>query len=362
MSSLLLYGSYGFVGSLVAEAAVDRGVDVILAGRDGDRVVDQVDELGRPGRRFALDDPSTVAEALDDIECVLNCAGPFSNTADPLVEACIRTGTDYVDVTGEIPVIESIHDRDGDAREAGVTLLPAAGFSVIAMDCLAAHLAERFPGASALALGVDSIRVPSVGTLRTVVEGVDTGGAIRRNGHLERVPAGWQTRWLDFGHGERPAVTVPMGDVSAAYYTTGVPNVEVYAMVPPPARLGLKSHRLLAPVLARDPVQRALKAAADLVREGPSERARERGSALVWGEAREGDVRVVSRLETPDPYVVTVDGAVAAARRVLAGDADEGFCTPAGAFGPEFVFDLERASGSFDDDEKQIESGAMPAE
>ena len=357
MSSLLLYGSYGYVGRQVAAELLERGTDPILAGRDREALAEQVFELGldresdrdRPGRRFDLEDPGVVDAALEDVDCVLNCAGPFSNTAEPLVEGCLRTGADYVDITGEIPVIESVQDRDEEAIDADVTLLPAAGFSVVPLDCLAAHVAERLPEATDLALGVDSFRVPSIGTIRTVIEGSDTGGAIRRDGELEGVPANWRTRRIDFGRGTRPAVTMPMGDVSSAYYTTGIPNVEVYALMPQPARLVLRAHPYLAPLLATKPVQWTAKKLAG-VREGPSERARERGVAYLWGEAKTDDERVVSRLRTPDPYVVTVKAAVTATERVLVGDAPDGFQTPANAFGPEFVLELTDVERFFDEE------------
>ncbi|MFC6769356.1 saccharopine dehydrogenase NADP-binding domain-containing protein, partial [Natrinema soli] len=151
MASLLIYGSYGYVGNLIAREAIDRGLDPTLAGRDRDQLREQVDDLGQPGRRFDLEDPEIVADALEDVDCVLNCAGPFSNTADALVEGCLRSETDYVDITGEIPVIESIEDRDDAAIDAGVTLLPAAALSTVPMDCLAAHLVERLPAATDLA-------------------------------------------------------------------------------------------------------------------------------------------------------------------------------------------------------------------
>ena len=352
MSRVLLYGSYGFVGRLAAREALERGIDVTLAGRDREKVKNQSDELGCRAKRFDLEGPAVVSRALEDVDCVLNCAGPFSNTAEPIVDGCLQSGTDYVDITGEIPVIERIADRDDAAENAGVTLLPAAGFSAVPMDCLGAHLHDRLPEAQNLALGVDSFRVPSVGSIVTVIEGIEDGGAVVRDGDLEDVPAAWRTREVDFGRGPRPATTMPMGDVPTAHYTTDVPNVEVYAFVPQPARFALESHRYLAPVLATPPVRLTLKGLAQLfslVREGPSERARDRGSAYLWAEARTEGERVVSRLRTPDPYEVTVDAAVTATERVLAGDAADGYQTPAGAFGPEFVFDLEGVDGFLDE-------------
>ena len=360
MPSILIYGSYGFVGSLVAHEALERGLEVVLGGRDPESVREQVEDLECPGRAFALEDPDVVREALESaaVDCVLNCAGPFSNTAAPLVEACIRSGTDYVDIAGEIPVIEGIAERDEDASEAGVTLVPAAAFSAVPMDCLAAHLTDRFPDADALALGVDSLRPPSIGTVRTVIAGAEDGGAVYLNGRLEHVPAAWRTRWIDFGRGFRGAVTMPTADVSTAHYTTGVPTVAVYAAVPQPARSLLMAHRYVAPIVASRPVSRALTLLAGMVREGPGSWSRERGSAYVWGEARDeySGERVVSRLRTPDPYVVTVDAALTAVERVIDDDVDPGYRTPARAFGPGFVLGLDGVAGFFDETTPETDS------
>lgn len=361
MSSLLCYGAYGFVGELIAREATARGADPILAGRDGEELATVARNLDQPARQFDLADPTAVRDALADVDCVLNCAGPFSNTADELVAGCLQTGTDYVDVTGEIPVIERIRGWDDLARDAGVTLFPSAAFSSVPLSCLAAHLAERRPHATQIALGADSFRIPSVGTLKTVIEGGETGGMVYRDGQLEHVPATWRNREIDFGRGVRPAVTMPLGDVSTAQAATRVPNVELYAFVPRPARLALRAHRYVAPAFAATPVQWALKQLAELAREGPSESARRRGSAYLWGEARvEGadeatQEPAVARLRTPDAYVVTVDAAVTVAERVLAGDVDAGYQTPPEAFGPEFVTELA-GMGGFVDEGRALEA------
>ncbi len=349
MATLLIYGSYGYNGRLIAEEAADRGMEPVLAGRDREALVQQASDLGLEHRRFDLSETAAAADELSDVDCVLNCAGPFSNTADELVEACIESGTDYVDITGEIPVIERVRRRSDDAEEAGVTLFPAAALSSVPMDCLAAHLVERLPEATRLALGAETFRPPSVGSVTTLLEGLEDGGAIRNEGRLEHVPAGWKSRRIDFGRGSRPAVTMPLGDVSTAHYTTGVPNVEVYVFAPPPARLALRAHRYVAPLLATGPVRESMKRVAQVVREGPSKRARKRGSTYFWGEATDDEgERVVSRLKMSDPYVVTGACALAVTERVLDGETEPGYRTPAGAFGPEFVLGIDEAEGFFD--------------
>jgi short subunit dehydrogenase-like uncharacterized protein len=349
--TLLVYGAYGYTGRLVAERAVDAGLDPVLGGRDERKLSAVGDDLDCDTRTFGLSDPETVAYALDGVDALLNCAGPFEATADPAVEACIATGTHYLDVTGEVPVFVRLHRRDAAAREAGVTVLPGVGFDVVPTDCTAAHLAEQLPEATHIDLGFETRGGLSPGTARTAIEGIANGGAARVDGTLRAEPVAARTRTIDFGAGAREAASIPWGDVATAGWTTGIGNVVVYTPVPPAARRVLAAAARLAPVLGADPVQRLLAAAVDRFVAGPDADERAAGRAFVWGEARvEADGAVVdavtSRLETPETYALTADTAVAAARRVLAGGAGPGFATPAGAFGADFVIEATDASRS----------------
>jgi short subunit dehydrogenase-like uncharacterized protein len=336
---LLVYGAYGYTGELIARRAVSRGERPILAGRSRDPLHEVADDLDCPSRRF---DVEAAADHLDGVDAVLNCAGPFARTADPMVEACLQTGTDYLDITGELGVFESLAARHAEAEAAGVTLLPGVGFDVVPTDCLARHLANRLPEARELALGFSAKGSFSGGTLRTAVSQLGSGGVVRRDGRLVQVPADWKTRRVDFGRGYREtAVTLPWGDVSTAYRTTGIPTVEVYGALPRTARWALSLSTYLRPVLSADPVVEGLQRLIDARVDGPSERERETGEVYVWGEARtaEGE-RAVSRLRTPHTYELTVTAALAAADRTLAGDAPTGYTTPGLAFGAEFVTGL----------------------
>ncbi|HKL29210.1 MAG TPA: saccharopine dehydrogenase NADP-binding domain-containing protein, partial [Natrialbaceae archaeon] len=199
--SLLVYGSYGYTGSLIAREAIDRGLSVTLAGRNRDRLREQSNDLGRPVEAVSLDDTDPLEGVVADHDAVMHCAGPFSETADPMVEACLAGGTDYLDITGEYTVLEAIAGRGAAAEAAGVTLLPAVGFDVVPSDCLAAHLADRLPSANHLALGIAVKGGPSPGTAKTAVEHLDVGGVVRRDGEIVTVPLGWRTRPIDFGEG-----------------------------------------------------------------------------------------------------------------------------------------------------------------
>jgi len=343
--TILVYGAYGYTGELVAEEMVDRGVDVVVAGRDEVRTEHLGERLGRPSRSFGVD---TAAAHVDDVDVLLNCAGPFAETYEPLVETCLETGTHYLDITGELSVFEAIAERDREAEKAGVCLLPGVGFDVVPTDCLAGHLHDRLPEATDLRLGFDPSGSISGGTLASAIEHADQGGKVRRNGDIVDVAPAHRTRRIDFGRGERTAATIPWGDVSTAYYTTGIENVEAYTAMPTAAANALNYSRLLSPVLGFPPVKETLQTLARTTMSGPSERQRREGACDVWGEATDGETTVTSRLRTPETYALTVDAATTAARRV-AEEEPVGFETPAAAFTPEFVLDLDGVEGFFDE-------------
>jgi short subunit dehydrogenase-like uncharacterized protein len=338
--SLLIYGANGYTGELIARRAAAGGVPAVLAGRNAAAVAALAAELGRDQRTFALDDPAAIDRALSGISVVLNCAGPFSRTATPLVSACLRGRAHYLDITGEIAVLEELAGRDAVARAAGIALLPGAGFDVVPSDCLAAHVARRLRSATELALAFSAGTRMSRGTALTTIENAHRGGLVRRDGKLVPVPSGWRSRRIDFGSelGTRTAITIPWGDVATAYHSTAIPNIEVYVAVPPAVRAALRAARAFGPLLAAGPVKRALEAR---VRRGPAgptaaERAR-RGSHL-WAEARDAAGRVaVARLRTPESYDLTSMTALDLATRALRGELVAGFHTPSGACGPDYI-------------------------
>ena len=335
---LLIYGANGYTGTLVARRAAAQGVAAVLAGRDGAAITALARELTLSSRVFALDDPAAVTVGLRGMGVVLNCAGPFSRTAAPLADACLRAGVHYLDITGEIAVLEALAGRDAEARAAGVTLLPGAGFDVVPTDYLAAHVAARLPSATRLALAFTAGTSLSRGTALTTIENAHQGGLVRRQGALVPVPSGWRTRRIDFGDGPRPAVTIPWGDVATAFHTTGIGNIEVYLALPLAARVGLRLARGLGPVLASPAVKRWLAARARKGPAGPSADQRARRSTRLWAEAGDDGGNVVrARLRTPEAYELTSWTALDLAGRAARGQLPIGFQTPARACGADYI-------------------------
>jgi short subunit dehydrogenase-like uncharacterized protein len=336
--SLLIYGANGYTGALVAEHAVERGLRPILAGRRDDAIRPLAERLGLEHRSFHLDRAHMIERGLEGVTVVLNCAGPFSRTARPLVDGCLSARAHYLDITGEVNVFATVADRDAEARAAGVMLLPGAGFDVVPSDCLAAHLHHRLPAALELRLAFRSGGGLSRGTALTSLEGAAGGGLVRRGGALTTVPAGHRTIAVDFGRGPVKAIAIPWGDVFTAYVTTAIPNIEVFIALPPLARIGMRATRLLGPILASRMVQGLLRSRIQAGPAGPDETQRRTSRAWLWGEARDAEGhRVVSRMQTPSGYELTRLTAVDLAARVLGGDVHPGYQTPAGAYGADYV-------------------------
>jgi short subunit dehydrogenase-like uncharacterized protein len=342
MPNFLLYGANGYTGRLVARLCREHNLSPILAGRDAAAVGRLAAEHDLEYRVFALEDSARMEAALTEVAAVLHCAGPFSRTSKPVADACLRTKTHYLDITGEAAVIEALAARDHEAKAAGVMLMPCVGFDVVPSDCLAAHLKRRLPQAVHLALGIQGTGRVSRGTATTMVENINRGGLIRRGGELTPVPAAWKTREIDFGSGAVEATTIPWGDVATAFYSTGIPNIEVYAAMPASLRRVMRLTRRLGGLLGSGAVQRFLKRRIKAQPPGPSEEERAKGKSFVWGEVRdEFGNKAVSRLRGPEGYTLTALTALAIVGHVLAGNFSVGFQTPSRAYGADLILEIE---------------------
>jgi short subunit dehydrogenase-like uncharacterized protein len=338
---ILIYGCYGYTGELIAREAVRRGYRPVLAGRDRRAVASLAGELGVEHRSFALHDPRALDEGLAGVSTVLHCAGPFTDTSRPMVDACLRRRAHYLDITGEIDVFEAAAARHDEAKRAGIMLLPGVGFDVVPSDCLAAHLKRQLASATHFTLALLPSGRLSRGTATTIVEHFHRGGIVRKGGLLTSVPLGYKTRSIDFGRGERPAITIPWGDVATAFYSTGIPNIEVYVAASTATRLGLRLSRLARPLLGSSAVKSYLKRRIRRGPPGPGPAERARRRTVIWGEVTDdAGGRAISRLTGPEGYQFTVLTALAVVEQVLAGRAPAGFQTPSRAYGPDFVLQV----------------------
>lgn len=341
-TSWLLYGAYGYTGELIAREAARRGSAPILAGRRREPLHKLADELGFDAMVLDLNDPSSLRAALENVSAVLHAAGPFTHTSRPMVDASLATATHYLDITGEMGVFESVLHRDKEARDAGVALLPGAGFDVVPSDCLAATLARALPDATHLDLAFTSDRgSASRGTLRTAVEAMPHAGAERRNGKIVGTPLAHDARRIQFDCGPRWAMTIPWGDVSTAFHTTGIPNIRVYTGTPEKRIRQLRRLRPLLPIVGTVPVKRLLQWWIGRTVVGPDAETRSGARVHLWGEVRNDlDDRREAILEVPEGYALTASAAVELTLRAVAGALEPGAWTPAGAFGPDLIAEI----------------------
>ncbi|MBV8665484.1 MAG: saccharopine dehydrogenase NADP-binding domain-containing protein [Burkholderiaceae bacterium] len=339
----MIYGANGYSGRLIAAEALRLGLRPVLAGR-GAAVEELGAELGLPVRRFDLGDGAATLAALTDMELVLNCAGPFSRTAAAMMAACLQVKAHYLDITGEFPVFEHARSLHATAVEKGIVLCPGVGFDVIPTDCLAVALKRALPDATSLTLGFDTSSSLSPGTTKTVIENLHEGGKIRRGGELVTVPNAWRVRKINFGFGSKWAMTLPWGDISTAYASTGIPNIKVYVAVPrKTARLSRWTDWARG-IYRQAWLQRFLLRWVDKHVQGPDAEQRAMLRTAVWGKVRNAEgVTRNARVETASVYALTVYGAVAMVRWLKEHEVAGGYYTPAMLAGPELV---ERLPGS----------------
>ena len=337
----MIYGANGYTGELIAREARRRGLSPVLAGRSTERIGSLARELDCECRAFTLADAIAVEAALAGMTLLLNCAGPFSATAAPLADVCLKARVHYLDITGEIEVFEALHTRDAEAKAVGILLCPGVGFDVIPTDCLAVALKAALPDATHLALGFDTRSGLSPGTARTAVEGLGKGGRIRRDGRIVPVSPVWKIRRIDFGQGEKTAMTIPWGDVATAFYSTGIPNIETYAPAPPALLNWRWLLPWLQPLFGLSLVQALLKQRIAYTVRGPDAELRRRTPTWVWGEvANAAGVRKTGGILTANGYDVTVQGALAVIERLLAISPASGYHTPAQLMGSGLVESL----------------------
>jgi short subunit dehydrogenase-like uncharacterized protein len=347
-NTFLIYGANGYTGELITRFAAERGLKPILAGRNAIEIESLAKKHHLEYRVFSLDEEYRIDQTLQDVDVVLHCAGPFSLTSRPMVEACLRTKTHYTDITGEIAVFEAMAALDKKAQEAGIMIMPGVGFDVVPSDCLARHLKDRLPTATHLSLAFYGMGRLSHGTQATMTMNVGKGGAIRMDGKITSVPAAWKTREIDFGEVTKTGVTIPWGDVSTAYYSTGIPNIEVFTVIPPSNLKMLKMSRYLGWLLATKPFQDYLQS--KIPAGGPSDAEREKGKTLLWGEARDLNGNMVeSRLQCPEGYTTTALTALNIVDKILANNLTPGYQTPAKAYGPDLILEIEGVSSQYVD-------------
>jgi len=143
---VVVFGATGYVGALVAAhlaQAAPAGARLGLAGRSKEKLEKVRDHLDRDWPLIVVDaaDP---AELVESAKVVCTTVGPYAKYGYPLVEACARSGTHYVDLTGEVLFHRHVIDAlDGVAQAGGAKVVPSCGYDSIPSDLAVLMLAEQ---------------------------------------------------------------------------------------------------------------------------------------------------------------------------------------------------------------------------
>ncbi len=342
-TDFLLYGANGYTGKLIARYAADFGLKPILAGRNKDEIVELATELNLPYRIVDLNDKDKLIKLLSSVKLVLHAAGPFKFTSKPMLEACLETGTHYLDITGEIEVFEKAKRLNEKAIEKNIMLMPGVGFDVVPTDCMALYLKNRLPDAIELKLAFATIGGNiSNGTATTMIEGMGSGGAVREHGKIVQKPLGHKGMWLNFIDKKLFVMTIPWGDLSTAHFTTGIPNIETYTSIAPKTFKLMKFQKLFNWALRTSLIRNYFKNKLKLKPAGPSDERRSKAKSYVWGEVKNaiGD-KATSVIRLPEGYTLTALSSLIITKKVLDGNLKIGYQTPAACYGSDLVLEIQ---------------------
>jgi short subunit dehydrogenase-like uncharacterized protein len=134
---IAVYGAYGHTGRFVLAELRRRGFVPVACGRDAARLHELAATTGAEIRVASTDDPAALDTAFAGTAAVLHCAGPFLDTAAPVLDAALRARIHYLDVAAEQQAVVDTLARDAEAKAAGVTVLPAMAFYGGLADLLA---------------------------------------------------------------------------------------------------------------------------------------------------------------------------------------------------------------------------------
>ncbi len=338
----MIYGANGYTGRLVLDLALAKGLKPVIAGRDSQSILDLARTTQLPGEVFDLSDRERITRRLRGLDLVLNCAGPFSKTAHPMLNACLEAKVHYLDITGEIDVFEMIFQRERELQDAGIAAVPGVGFDVVPTDALAMLLKNKQPDASRLTLAFKSHESrPSPGTAKTMVEAMSLGSRVRKNGAIFSVSSTYKTVTIPFAEGSAMTVTIPWGDISTAFRSTGIPNIEVHMAATDTEIDRLRRAESFRWVLAIPFMRGLIQRYIGRTLAGPTETERLQGHVSLWGEVENATgQRVSMTMQTPEGYTFTATSALAAVEKILDNALAPGAYTPTEAFGTEFCLNL----------------------
>jgi short subunit dehydrogenase-like uncharacterized protein len=315
--TIAVFGAAGHTGRFLVAQLLRRGFAPIAIGRD----IAKMTEAGFQGsgvtiRTASIDDHASLDRSLAGAAAVINCAGPFMDTADAVAGAALRARIHYLDVSAEQTSAQATFDRFGDAAaETGVVVIPAMGFYGGFADLLATAAMGDWDSADEMRLGIalDSWR-PTQGTRITGQRNTATRLVIEDGKFVPLAQPALQTFW-DFPEpfGRQDVSEVPFSEVPVIARHLRVARLRTYLNNAPLRDL---RDSTTPPPIAAD------------------ERGRSAQTFLVDVVVRKGNGIRRATARGRDIYAFTAPLVVEAVERIL-----DGRARGSGAFAPGETFD-----------------------
>lgn len=313
---LLIYGATGHTGTLVCYEAARRGINFEIAGRSEDKLAELAAQLSVPYHVYQVTDSIGWEAALKGKTALLNIAGPFSETAEWAMDACIKFKVHYFDITAEVDIYRLAESKDEAAKAAGIMLLSGAGLFA-SYDPLVLHTAKRVKKPVALRTAFKYSGGFTPGSIASSANIVNAGVLVRKAGEIkklnESVPAAF-----DFGNGPEECFPTPLGGVILCYKSTGIPDIEEYFQMALPAASG----EAATVGVSKTP--------------GAEEPSEERSKIVTEVTGEHGEI-VRSMIDMPSGYMPTVTSSIAIVTTALDGNYKTGFQSPASAYGEDLL-------------------------
>ncbi|RUT72025.1 saccharopine dehydrogenase [Flavobacterium cupreum] len=216
-NSIAIYGAYGHTGKfIVAELSRKGYKNLLLSGRDPEKLTLLHQEY--PDLKIkaaAIDDPKAMDDAFYGAYIIINCAGPYLDTAKPIIEAALRSGSHYIDLSAEQKAVLDVFELFAEqAKNSKILIIPAAAFYGGLADLLSTALTQDWNKIDEINvyIGLDSWH-PTKGTRLTGDRNHYKRLTFKDN-RLQELEAGVPKEW-DFKNpiGIKEVVALPLSEI-----------------------------------------------------------------------------------------------------------------------------------------------------
>nr|WP_236866790.1 saccharopine dehydrogenase NADP-binding domain-containing protein [Brevibacterium daeguense] len=329
--SVLVYGS-GRIARAIAAALSRSGCAVTIAARRLDHASACARAVGAAGC-FAGEPASVLNDdRARSVTAIVNAAGPYSDTAPPLIGAAVGRGVDYLDAANEVEAFMAAFAAQPAAVAARTRVLPGLGFGVAAAEAVVAAACSQLLEVESVEVMFASSGGPSTtGSRATALRVLSHGAWIIETWRLRRVPVGTSPRDLRAANGSaEPLMPILNGDLLALHRSQRAPSIAVYAS----GTTHVRRARLALPAVVnilRNSAMRRLLGALSSPRPAGDPSSRTVTAAVTSASG----ITVHMSHTVPDTSSLVADLIVSALKAIQTGDVAPGTWTPYEALGEQ---------------------------